>query len=305
MNEKRLIVNADDFGMSRGITDAIVIAHRYGIVTSTSLMANMPAAEYAASRVAKTPAMGIGVHLNICTGRPILSPRRRFPPWWMPRSHFHPPAIMIRKLWTWRAVGREIETEFRAQIQWMKDRGTVPTPHDSHHHMNIYPAAVGPFLRAIAAEGVRCARAPVSSVWPKTRQMGGPHEGLLLRRVAVQVYRHALQVIPFRRLDMPQSRVSFLSRDRHNLAALGECWKAAIASLPAGTFELACHPGLFERGFSETDRIHAQREQELQWLTDPDCRDAIDRNGIRLITYRDLSSRAVLQPMADEVTVLQ
>ena len=55
MTGDRLIVNADDFGMSRGITDAIVLAHRYGFLTSTSLMANMPAAEYAISRVATLP----------------------------------------------------------------------------------------------------------------------------------------------------------------------------------------------------------------------------------------------------------
>ena len=47
--------------------------------------------------------------------------------------------ITIRKLWTWRASGREIEAEFRAQIGWMRDRGVVPEHADSHHHMHLYP----------------------------------------------------------------------------------------------------------------------------------------------------------------------
>ena len=299
MSETRLIVNGDDFGMSRGITDGIVLAHRYGFLTSASLMANMPAAEYAIARMASVPNLGVGVHLNICSGRPILPPDK-VPTLVDAGGDFHPPAMMIRKLWTWRAAGREIEAEFRAQIQWMKDRGAVPTHADSHHHMHIYPAAVIPFSRALAAEGIRCARAPRSSVWPATREIGGPHEGSAVRRLSVQAYRAALQYIAFRALEMPASRISFLSRDRHDLESLGQSWKAAIANLPAGTFELACHPGLFERGFSETDHIHVQREQELHWLTDRERIDVVQRSGIHLITYRELSGAPAAEPATVE-----
>jgi chitin disaccharide deacetylase len=300
----RLIVNADDCGMSRGITDAIVLAHRYGFLTSTSLMANMPAADYAISRVVTMPRLGVGVHLNLCAGRPIL-PAREIPTLVGANGNFHPPAAMIRRLWTWRASGQEIEAEFRAQIQWMKDRGVCPTHGDSHHHMHIYPAAAAPFARALAAEGIHCARAPRSSVWPRNGQLGGPHEGSLPRRVLVQSYRAALQVGVFRDLDMPASRISFLSRDRHNSAALGERWKSTIASLPAGTFELACHPGLFERGFSETDAIRIQRELELEWLTGHEWLDAVRQSGVSLITYRDLSERPAANPAHAEEPALQ
>jgi hypothetical protein len=303
MNEKRLIVNADDFGMSRGITDGIILAHRYGSLTSTSLMTNMPAAEYAISRMANAPRLGIGVHLNICTGRPILPPRET-PSLVDHAGHFHAPHIMARKLWTWRASGREIEAEFRAQIRWMRDRGVVPEHANSHHHMHLYPAAVLPFIRALNAEGILCARAPRSSVWPKTKEIGGPHEGSMMRRLSVHSYRTALQFVAFHNLRMPESRISFLSKYRHNLAALGECWKTAVASLPSGTFELACHPGLFERGFSETDRIRTQREEELYWLTNQEWRDAIDTNGIQLITYRDLLQAPSREPVAREAAAL-
>ncbi len=87
--DKRLIVNGDDFGMSQSTTDAIVLAHRYGFLTSASLMMNMPAAEYAVSRMAKLPQLGIGVHLNICSGRPILPPKQ-IPSLVDARGRFHP-----------------------------------------------------------------------------------------------------------------------------------------------------------------------------------------------------------------------
>lgn len=303
MNEKRLIVNADDFGMSRGITDGVILAHRYGFLTSTSLMANMPAAEYAMGRLADAPHLGIGVHLNICAGRPILPPAE-VPSLVDRTGHFHAPHTMIRKLWTWHASGREIEAEFRAQIRWMRHRGVVPDHANSHHHMHLYPAAVLPFIRALKAEGVLSARAPRSSVWPKAKEIGGPHEGSVIRRLSVHFYRTALHFVAFHNLRMPESRISFLSKHRHDLAALGECWKAAVASLPPGTFELACHPGLFERGFSETDRIREQREEELCWLTNQEWRGAVQSSGIQLITYRDLLQAPSREPVARQAAAL-
>lgn len=308
MKRARLIVNGDDFGMSRGITEGIILAARYGFLTSASLMVNMPAAEYAVERAAKkAPALGLGVHLNICQGRPVMPPRD-VASLVEANGEFLPPARMIRKLWYGAAAGSEIEAEFRAQIRWLKDRGVAPTHADSHHHIHIYPAAAGPFARALAAEGIHCARAPRCTAWPKNRPFetafwssaGGPYEGGLARRIAVGTYRSALQKIFFHELDMPASRVSFLSRGRRDLAALGEQWKAAIESLPASTFELACHPGLFEHGFSEGDPIHEQREEELRWLTDREWLDAVERSGVQLITYRDLAEARAAHPSAAE-----
>ena len=288
MKEKRLIVNADDFGMSRGITDGIVHAHLNGFLSSTSLMPNMPAADYAVSRLGEIPALGVGVHLNICQGKPIL-PAHEVPSLVDAKGNFNSPAVQARSLWLGRVDASEIESEFVAQIRWMKDRGIVPTHADSHQHMHMYPAAVKPFARALAEEGIQCARAPRCSIWPRTASIGGPHEGMLLRRLLVQSYWSALQFVAFRKLRMPQSRVSFLPHERRNLALLRERWKAALVNLPQGTFELACHPGLFEAGFSETDRIHLQREEELRWLTDPELGCVVKRGGTKIITYKHLA----------------
>ena len=308
-----LIVNADDFGMSRGITDGIILAHRYGFVTSASLMANMPAAEYAVSRLAAAPRLGVGVHLNITAGWPVL-PARLVPTLVDTSGRFHAPWAMSRRLWQWTAAGNEIEAEFRAQIRWMKDRGVVPTHADSHQHMHIYPAAIGPFIRSLKAEGIRRTRAPRSVAWPKNRafgtdSIGGPHAGSLGRRISVRLYRGFLQTVAFRMFDMPDSRVSFRSRDRDDLALLGERWKTTFENLPPGTFELACHPGLFERGFSESDAIRLLREEELHWLTDREWRDVLDRSGVQLISYRDLRAqrraRSITEHTAAEARALR
>lgn len=309
MSATRLIVNADDLGMSRGITDGIISAHRYGILTSASLMANMPAAEYAIERVAQFPRLSVGVHLNICSGRPLLPPAQVRS---LVDSHgrFHPPHVMARRLWSGRARAGEIGAEFTAQIRWMSDRAMVPTHADSHHHMHLYPAAVLPFVRALRSEGISRARAPRCTAWADrdaislAERIGGPHEGSIPRQLLVRAYRSALQFGPLRGLRMPNARLSFHSRGRRDMETLREQWKRALLNPQPGTFELTCHPGLFERGFSESDRICLQRTQELECLTSSEVRRAIDSSGIWLITYRELNERATPQSEPRHAPVL-
>jgi chitin disaccharide deacetylase len=297
MKDTKLIINADDLGMSRGITDGILVAHRYGFLTSASLLVNMPASEYAVERVASAPKLGVGVHLNICQGRPI-SPLNEVRSLVGADGKFHPAGQMIRKLWAWRIDARELETEFCAQIRWAKNRGLELTHADSHHHMHIYPAALRAFSRALAAEGILCARAARCTQWAADAAMGGPHEGGLLRRLCVQGYRATVQATFFGGLISPGSRISFLSRERHHAGDLKQAWRSTLQHLPGGTFELACHPGLYEEGFSETDRICAQREAEFRWLTDPELREIVAAHGIQLITYRELCERRAVRHAA-------
>jgi chitin disaccharide deacetylase len=287
MKKKRLIVNADDFGMSRGISDGILLAHRFGFVTSASLMVNVPGTDYAVERLAAAPALSVGIHLNICQGKPISS-ARDVPGLVDASGDFHPPPAMIRKLWRWQVSTLELEAEFLAQIRWMKSRGLQPTHADSHHHMHIYPAALSAFARSVAAEGIPCVRASRFSCWPKHGVLGGPHEGGIVRRLLVQSYRSTLQRTILHRFNSADSRISFPSGARRDSTNLGVLWMSAFENLPNGTFELACHPGLFEGGFSESDPIHRQREDELSWLTNPEMRAVIERSAIHLISYRQL-----------------
>lgn len=287
MSEIRLIVNADDLGMSRGITDAIIIGHRFGFLTSASLMVNMPAAEYALGRTRAFPNLGLGIHLNICQGRPLL-PACEVAELVDSSGNFYSPREMAGRLWRWQVSSGAIEQEFRAQIQWMKARGASPSHADSHHHMHLYPAAVRAFARALEAEGVSCMRACRCEQWPKSGAVGGPYRGGSARRVLTQAYRYALQRTVFRQFDSAVSRVTISPADPANPTGLRERWQAAFENLPPGTFELACHPGLFERGFSETDAIRERREEDLLCLVNRDLRSVIERRAIRPIGFRDL-----------------
>jgi len=296
MTSPRLIVNADDFGWGRGINDAIAHAHESGVVTSASVMANQPASEHAIALARCMPRLGVGIHLNLCAGRPVL-PAKEVPSLVQASGDFHRPEQLFGKLWRFQVEGDEIEAEFRAQIRWVRERGIALTHADSHLHAHLYPAAVGPFVKALKREQIECIRAPRCSVWP-VRGLGGAHEGRLARRALVQIYRSALQFGPFRDFSMPHSRISFRPADRKNRDAIGRCWISALNYLTAGDFELACHPGFTQAGFSEFDRIAAQRVEEFRWLISAAFREALKRNRIQLISYPELRETNVKKTQA-------
>lgn len=287
MIRKRLIVNADDFGFSRGITDGILRAHHEGIVTSTSLMVNQSASEYAMRQIPSAPNLSVGVHLNICEGKPILSPES-VPSLVASDGSFLPADTMIRRLWRCQLSAREIEAEFRAQIRWMKDRGIVPTHADSHRHMHHYPGAIFPFYRAVLKEEIRCARGFRHRPSPKGRVVGGAYAGNLLRRLAVGTYANLFQSLVMRKLFFPDSCVVLHPRYRGKLDLLDQGWVAILENLPSGSYEVGCHPGTSESGFSEGDDYSERRELELTVLTLPQLRVAVEHSQIELISYLQL-----------------
>jgi predicted glycoside hydrolase/deacetylase ChbG (UPF0249 family) len=285
--DKRLIINADDFGLSRGITEGVLLTHRKGLLTSTSLMVNQPATEYAVQRVSEVPRLGVGIHLNLTEGSPVL-PGNEVPSLVNATGQFPGPDEMGRRLLRWDASVREIEAEFRAQIQRMRTLGLVPTHADSHHRIHMYPAAAGAFRRAVTAEGIRRARSPRKRYWPSNGRLGGPHIGPLYRRLAAKSYLEFLHAVIFRGLQLPDAGVTFHPRYGSNLARLPEAWKATFECMPPGVYELWCHPGLLQTGFSESDRLRERRELEIFILTDPSLRDIALCRQLELINFSQL-----------------
>ena len=285
--EKRLIINADDFGLSHGITRGILLTHRQGLLTSTSLMVNQPATEYAARRAPEVPGLGVGIHLNLTEGKPVL-PREMVSTLVNAAGEFIGPSAMGRRLLRWEASPREIEAEFRAQIQLMKSLGLEPTHADSHHRIHMYPAAARAFYKAVTSEGIRRARAPRKRYWPASGRIGGPHAGPLYRRIAAKSYLEFLQSVVFRGLHLPDAGVTFHPKYGSTPARLPEAGRATFEFMPAGAYELWCHPGFVQPGFSESDSLSERREQEIQILLDPKLRDIAARRKLQLINFTQL-----------------
>jgi len=285
--EKRLIINADDYGLSRGITDGILLTHQKGILTSTSLMVNQPATDYAISRAEEVPELGIGIHLNLTQGMPVL-PKDQVRTLVDDDGCFYSCGRLAKKLLRLQVSAQEIEAEFRAQIQLMKSYGMIPTHADSHHRIHMYPSAARAFHNAILSEGIRRARAPRKQYWPPNGRWGGPHIGPLYRRLAAKSYLEFLQSVVFRDLQLPDAGVTFHPSYSGKLAALPTAWQSTLEHLPGGSYEMWCHPGFLENGFSGTDSIAEQREVEIGILTDKNLRELARQREIQLISFRQL-----------------
>lgn len=129
---RKLIVNADDFGLCQGVNRGVVTAFRQGIVTSTTMMVNMPGFPSAVALATEFPALAVGLHLNLTYGRPVL-------PVEQVGSLVDSGGSFVRNPRFVLANGRteEMRAEFRAQVERFQTTG-LPLSHlDTHHHLHL------------------------------------------------------------------------------------------------------------------------------------------------------------------------
>ena len=135
----RLIVNADDFGLTSGVNRAIIELHAAGLVTSTSLMARAGATDEAIELACATPSLGVGCHVVLVDGEPVLPPEK-IPSLVDARTGRFPDSLtaFLLRLFTGRIRAEEIEAEAAAQIAHLQQRGVRLTHIDTHKHAHIF-----------------------------------------------------------------------------------------------------------------------------------------------------------------------
>lgn len=259
----RLILNADDFGLTSGVNRAIVELHRAGALTSATLMARAPATDEAIQLALAAPSLSVGCHIVFADGEPVLPPRNL--PTLVNRrtGQFHlTSGAFLRRLLTGRIRPDEIQSEAVAQIALLQTRGLRLTHIDTHKHLHIFPAVLRPVLRAARAAGIRSVRNPFEPLWSlRATPAASP-----LRRAQLRVLR--LYVPTFHRIVAEEG---FTTTDGAlGILATGNL-SAAIPSLldnlPLGTWELVTHPGYNDADLAcAHTRLLASREAERQAL---------------------------------------
>ncbi|MDZ7343958.1 MAG: ChbG/HpnK family deacetylase, partial [candidate division KSB1 bacterium] len=135
----KIIVHADDFGLTEKINDGILWAHRYGILTSTSIMANGQAFAHAVALARAAPRLDVGVHLTLIEERPLLDPHE-IPTLVGAEGKFHAHAIQFtRRYIAGRINLMEVAKELEAQVEKILSAGLNPTHLDSHQHVHMLP----------------------------------------------------------------------------------------------------------------------------------------------------------------------
>jgi predicted glycoside hydrolase/deacetylase ChbG (UPF0249 family) len=260
----RLILNADDFGLTSGVNRAIIELHRAGALTSATLMAHAAATEEAIELALATPMLGVGCHVVLVDGEPALS-ARELPTLVDPRTgRFHPtPGNFLRRLLTGGIRSSEIESETAAQIARLQSHGLRLTHIDTHKHTHMFPAVLRPVLRAAKAAGIRAVRNPFEPAWSLRSTPRAP----LPRRAEVSLLR--LLEPAFRRIVAEEGFAT--TSGAIAVLATGTLDAATVASLlqnlPHGTWELVTHPGYNDADLAQVrTRLLASREIERQAL---------------------------------------
>ena len=236
----RLIVNADDFGLTAGVNRAIVELHRAGVLTSTTLMANAGATREAIQLALATPTLGVGCHVVLVDGEPVLDPEQV--PSLIDKStgRFYPTlGKLLPRLYAGQIRAAEIEAEAAAQIIKLKTHGLALTHIDTHKHTHMFPPVLKAVLRAAKAAGIRAVRNPFEPAWSTRAAQGAG----LVRSAQVFVLRRFAPA--FRRITAAQGlattdgAVAVAATGVLNAAAV----QSLVATLPAGNWELVTHPG--------------------------------------------------------------
>jgi hopanoid biosynthesis associated protein HpnK len=289
---KRLIVSADDFGLTQLVSQGILDAHHYGIVTTTSLMATGGAFEEAIAMAARAPQLSVGVHLVLTQGIPV-SRRHEIPTLVDGRGRLCLAANeFLRKVVTGCIDLREVETELRGQIVRVVRAGITPTHLDGHKHLHILPGISDIVIRLAQEFGIPSVRCPMEGL-PLARL---PH---CLRDPQAGVFRQcfagcAVSWFARRfRLKLTQAGLNYPTHF-YGLSQTGflngESLEAILRYLPAGTSELMCHPGYADSLLAKTGtRLLAQREIESRALMSPRTRDLVISEGIQLVSYREFA----------------
>ena len=288
---RRLIINADDFGFTSGVNRAIIEAHTRGIVTSSTLMANGPAFAQAVQLAKTVPALSVGCHVVLIDGEPVL-PAERLPSLTTgtsaPRFRDGLKTFAARSI-AGRIHSDEIAAEAAEQIRKIQSAGITLSHFDTHKHTHLFQKVLEPLLGAAAACGVRAVRNPFGPRFPlrSSRLLARPN--LWTRWAEVRVLRRFAG--EFRKAV---NRQGFVTTDGtlgiEVTGALDETLFHAIArSIPQGTWEFVCHPGYNDADLQAArTRLRQSREEELRVLTLPAARAVLAREGIELISYRDL-----------------
>ena len=277
----RLILNADDFGLTAGVNRAIIELHRAGALTSATLMAKAAATDEAIELALATPTLGVGCHVVLVDGEPVLSAQNLPTLVDLRTGRFHPTlGAFIKLLLTGRIRSSEIEAETAAQIALLQSRGLRLTHIDTHKHTHIFPAVLRPVLRAARAAGIRAVRNPFEPAWSRRATHGAPwmrQAQMRMLRLLEPAFRRIVAEEDFTTTDGAIGVLATGTLDSTTVNTL-------LRSLPEGTWELVTHPGCNDTDLAQArTRLLASRETELQTL-----RAVKQFAEIELISFADL-----------------
>ena len=251
---RRLVINADDFGFTRDVNEGIVHAHREGVLTSTTLMANGDAFDDAVRLAKQTPTLDIGAHLVLVQGNSLLDGRP------LPETPGQLLGVLARR-------GLNVYGELKAQIERIRAAGIRISHLDSHKHTHLVPSVFKAVVKLAAEFGIPWVRLPLDT----TVRLGKP-----LTATGNRYYRRLTRGANVKFTD------HFLGFEL--TGSLSEATMArALDHIEEGFTEFMCHPGYLGDELKQArTRLKESRLIELKALTSPRIRQIIAEKQIQL-----------------------
>ncbi|MGO9824561.1 MAG: carbohydrate deacetylase [Terriglobales bacterium] len=303
---RKLIVNADDLGLTGGVNRAIIETHRSGVVSSATLMANGAEFEDAVRAARSAPDLSVGCHVVLVDGTPVSPPgtvetllaiRSAEPEKFYSRLSAFAARAMLGGF-----DPDELVAEITAQIRKIQSTGLAVTHLDTHKHAHIFPAVLAALLRAARICGVRAIRNPFVPVaaMPARRFKGRRNlwkrygQVRLLRRFSgqfVERTKRAGVLAPDGVIGVIETGLVDSAGDgRNDDSGYSSLLRQALASLPEGTWELVCHPGYNDADLrAASTRLLDSREAERRLLISAELRQFLKDQKIQVISYREFA----------------
>lgn len=260
---RRLIVNADDFGLTPGVNQAVMELHSAHALTSATLMATAEQLDQAVSLAKQSPSLGVGCHVVLVDGTPALPPSE-IPSLIDPSSQngtsFRPKlSTFVTDLLRGRINDTEIEAEATAQIKRLQQAGIPVTHIDTHKHMHTFPRVLRPLLRAALACGVKAIRNPFEPNWSLNATANAGH----VRKMQVRLLRSQStafsEEVTKARLLTTDGAIGVLATGTLDTQTI----RNLLDAMPDGTWELVCHPGYNDAALQQQrTRLLASRDVE-------------------------------------------
>jgi predicted glycoside hydrolase/deacetylase ChbG (UPF0249 family) len=308
---RRLIVNADDFGLTAGVNRGILEAHAGGVVSSATLMANGAAFADAVTAARSTPNLSVGCHVVLVDGTPV-SPPGALDTLLAIRSAEPEKFYSSLSAFAARAMlggfdRDQLVAEVTAQIRKIQAAGLEVTHLDSHKHAHIFPEILAALLRAARICGVRAIRNPIVPInaiparqfkgkprlWKRYGQVRMLHSFSRqfrerTKRAGLLTPDGVVGIIETGSLGTRDDSKDASSRDSTVGSPGSSLLRQTLACLPEGTWEFVCHPGYSDADLRATGtRLVDSRDEERRLLTSPKLRQFLEEQKIRVIGYRE------------------
>ena len=270
---RRLIVNADDFGLSASVNEAVIRAHRAGILTTASLMVNEPGCAGAVALAKANPRLGVGLHLTLLMGHSALPPEK-ISGLVNERGEFSNSPVGVGLNYFFKPGLREqLRAEIHAQFEKFHATGLVLDHVNGHLHLHLHPVVFSILMEDAAALGIRHLRLTRDCL-ARSRRMASGRWFYRISHAAIYAWLSSRARAPLRRREIKHAEITFgLLQD----SQVDEAYLLKLLSdLPEGDSEVYSHPSL--------DRF----KHEFEALISPQVKARLQELGVQLIRYQDL-----------------